>query len=73
MDARSQVPTARLSDTGNNQTVNRSSAPPSHMPLNRPDLRLILTNRFMRMLRLHDQARDQLLTADPTSPPFGRG
>ncbi len=65
MDARSQ--TAPFSDKRNNETVANSTYP-QHLPLNQPDLRLILTNRFMRMLRLHDQARDQLLATDQIQP-----
>lgn len=68
MDARSQVPTARFSDNRNSQTVNNSATYRPGMPLNQPDLRLILANRFMRMLRLHDHARDQLLASPPTQP-----
>lgn len=68
MDARSQISAARFSDNGNNQTVNNSVTFPPALPLNEPDLRLILTNRFMRMLRLHDRARDQWLTSAPTQP-----
>ena len=68
MDARSQISAARFSDNGNNQTVNNSATFPPTLPLNEPDLRLILTNRFMRMLRLHDRARDQLLAPSPPQP-----
>lgn len=66
MDARSHVPTARFSDNRNNQTAENSAGYSRRMPLNQPDLRLILANRFRRMLRWHDQARDQLLASHPT-------
>ena len=68
MDARSQISAARLSDNGNNQTGNNSAAFPPVLPLNEPDLRLILANRFMRMLRLHDRARNQWLASPPPQP-----
>ena len=68
MDARSQISAARLSDDGNSHTVNNSATYPPVLPLNDPDLRLILANRFRRMLRLHDRARDQLLASPPAQP-----
>ena len=62
MDARSQVPTAHFSDNRNQPLT--SPAPSSNNQRNNStDLRSQVAKRFMRMLRLHDRARNQLLSA----------